>query len=260
MTINKKLTVAALSLLSFFALIARAVAQGQRPISVPKMPTDLTFKSLRDVQYCEVWLIVGTPETGLKGEYYNTADLNNTANKMDTCPAGAWASVNPEDMKSRYDVVTALKNGPRGFTMDTIKIPTGPVVTFDGVNTRWMGAVLLPKGLDFKGGVEPYKPLRSHRKSMFIFEKGKPVFILEDAQGTPWVMQAYSKIVDPALTYDSLNDIGTKLKPPEGWKFRVVVLKKDLTISTPEDYNWIVQDELGNIYDACKAGACNFKP
>ena len=33
------------------------------------------------------------------------------------------------------------------------------------------------------------------------FEKGKPVFILDDPDGTPWVMQAYSAIVDPSLTH-----------------------------------------------------------
>ncbi len=32
------------------------------------------------------------------------------------------------------------------------------------------------------------------------------------------------------------------------------------TVSTPKGYNWIVQDELQNTYDACKEGACNFKP
>jgi len=50
------------------------------------------------------------------------------------------------------------------------------------------------------------------------------------------------------------------LKPAPGWKFRVAVPDRDLTISTPQGYNWIVQDELQNTYDACKEGACNFQP
>ena len=46
-----------------------------------------------------------------------------------------------------------------------------------------------------------------------------------------------------------------------GWTWLdVVTLDKDLTISTPEGYNWLTQDELENTYDACKEGACNFKP
>jgi len=35
---------------------------------------------------------------------------------------------------------------------------------------------------------------------------------------------------------------------------------EDLTITTPQGYNWIVQDDLQNTYDACKEGACNYKP
>jgi hypothetical protein len=73
-------------------------------------------------------------------------------------------------------------------------------------------------------------------------------------------MQAWGQLIDKTLTYDGLKDLGTKLKPPPGWKYRVAILDKDLTISTPQGYNWIVQDELQNTYDACKEGACNFIP
>jgi hypothetical protein len=106
----------------------------------------------------------------------------------------------------------------------------------------------------------PYEELKSHRKSTFTFKKGKPLFILEDPEGTPWVMQAFSKILDPNLPYEGLTELGSKLKPPAGWKYRVTTLDQDLIISTPEGYNWIVQDELQNTYDACKDGACNIQP
>jgi hypothetical protein len=43
-------------------------------------------------------------------------------------------------------------------------------------------------------------------------------------------MQAWGQIVDPNLTYDGLKDIGSRLKPPAGWKYRVVTLEKSLTI------------------------------
>jgi hypothetical protein len=237
-----------------------ALAAPRKPIPVPKAPKNMTFTGLRGVQYCEVWLISGTPETGIIGDYYNTSNLNNKADKMDTCPCNLWAQVNAEALKAEYDVTTVYKNGPRGWTMDSLTIPVGPVQTFEGLKTRWMGRGVLPKGAKFKGGVEPYKSLKSHRKSTFIFQKGKPVFILEDPEGTPWVMQAYSKIIDPTLTYDALKNLGPKLKLPPGWKYRVKVLDKDLVISTPQGYNWIVQDNLQNTYDACKEGASNYKP
>jgi hypothetical protein len=37
----------------------------------------------------------------------------------------------------------------------------------------------------------------------------------------------------------------------------VQAIDRDLTISTPRGYNWIVQHEQRNTYDPCKAGACN---
>lgn len=249
----------AASLIAVTAL--SAIAADRKPIPVPSTAADMTFESLRDVQYCEVWLLTGSPETGITGNYFNTSALNNSANKMDTCPPDVWAGVNVAALEAEYDVAVVFKNGPRAWTMDTVTIPAGPVVAFEGIETRWWGKGVLPAGTKFeKHGLEPYNPLKSHRKSVFTFEKGRPVFILQDAKGTPWVMQAFSRIIDPTLTYDALRTLGDKLKPAEGWSYRVKVLDEDLIISTPQGYNWIVQDEFGNTYDACKDGACNYTP
>jgi len=256
-----RLTSILLSVSCLSILALSAVAQQRKPAPVPTEPRDKTYTDLRSVIYCEVWLFVGNPHTGIAGIYYNTSDLNNKVDKKNTCPASMWDKVTLKSLESDYDVIAAYKNGPRGWTMDKIKLPVGPVVAFDGIESRWMGEGRLPPGVTLKAAhMEPYKPLQSHRKSTMTFEKGKPVFILEDAEGTPWVMQAFAQLIDPTLTYDKLKDLGSKLKPPAGWKFRVAVLSKELVISTPQGYNWIVQDELQNTYDACKDGACNFKP
>lgn len=250
---DQKLTVAA-------ARGTAAPAASRKPIPVPSASTEMTFNSLRGVQYCEVWLFTGTPETGLRATYYNTSALNNSANKMDTCPPDMWAKVNVKSLEAEYDVYKVFKNGPRGWTMDEVKVSVGPVETFDGLKTRWWGHGVVPKGVDFKTFLDPYKPFKSIRKSEMTFQKGKPVFILDDPEGTPWVMQAFAKIGNPPLTDDSLRTRGDKLKLAPGWKYRVVVLDKDLTIKTPEGFAWIVADDLMGVYDACKEGSCNYKP
>ena len=256
-----KLSMIAIFLLCISAFAIPAITQTKQAVPVPTSPKPLKYKSLRGVIYCEVWLFKGTPETGIAGVYYNTSDFNNQADKKNTCPADMWAKITVPELEKQYDVIAAYKNGPRGWTMDWIDLPVGPVVSFDGLKTRWMGQGELPKGVTLQEAhMAPYKPLQSHRKSTMHFDKGKPVFILEDPEGTPWVMQAWGQLIDPNLSYDGLKDLGSKLKPPDGWKYRVVTLDKDLTISTPQGYNWIVQDELQNTYDACKEGACNFKP
>lgn len=58
-----------------------------------------------------------------------------------------------------------------------------------------------------------YTPLQSHRKSSMTFKKGQPVFILDDPQGTPWVMQALGQLVDKTLTCDTLKG-NMRISPP----------------------------------------------
>lgn len=133
--------------------------------------------------------------------------------------------------------------------------------TFEGLQARWMGEVQLPKGVNLhKKGSSAYKPTTVARKSQMGFAKGQPVFILESPDGMPWVMQAYSQIVDPNLTYAVLQTLDTKLKLAPGWKYRVKVLDQDLTIRAVNGHARIVQDDLENTYDASFETACSYKP
>jgi hypothetical protein len=45
-----------------------------------------------------------------------------------------------------------------------------------------------------------------------------------------------------------------------GLEVRMVVLDKELVVSAPQGYNWLMFDEFYNGYDACKEGACSFIP
>lgn len=245
------------------AMIAAAVGPDKTPLPAPADPQEMTFEDLRAVQYCEVWTLRGSAETGFFGDYFNTSALNNAKDPKVTCPADLWEKVTVAGLKDEFAVFWAFKNGPRGWTMDELTLPVGPVVDFSGVEARWFGAGVLPSVAALaavRNGLKPYVEIQSHRKSTFTFKTGKPVFVLEDPSGVPWVMQAWSEIVDPKLSYDRLGDLGAKLKLPEGWKFRVATPSQDLVVSTPQGYNWIVQDDLGNTYDACKEGACNIQP
>ena len=116
----------------------------------------------------------------------------------------------------------------------------------------------------FQQGSTFYKPTTVERKSRQGYAKGQTVFILDDPQGTPWVMQAYSLIVDPNLKYDDLKTLDSKLKLPAGWKYRWKVLDRDMEIHAIEGTARIVQDDLEGTYNACfvQAGetACSFQP
>ncbi len=233
-----------------------------------KVPNDganakvIRFDNLRNVRYAEVFLIGGNALThNLQAAFYNTTGLNNSEDPCNTCPEAIWDKINPETLKKQYHVLGVFKNGPRHWVMDWIELPVGAERNFDGLNARWMGQVKLPKNVDLKKkGSSAYKPTTVARKSEMGFVKGKSIFILDDPEGNPWVMQAYSLIVDPNQTYDSLASLGSKLKLPQGWKFRVKVLDKDLTIKAVNGIAHIMQDDLENTYDLCGGGSSNYKP
>lgn len=44
-------------------------------------------------------------------------------------------------------------------------------------------------------------------------------------------MKSASLIVDPSQTYESLKDLGSRLQPAPGWKFRAVLLDQDLVLT-----------------------------
>ena len=246
----------------FDTIIGAIAANKEPPPDYAATATIMRFDNLRGVRYCELNFIYADLATeSLYTEMFNSSGLNNQADPKDTCPADLWAKVDAEALAKEFGVLGVWKNGPRGWTMDGIELPAGDVQTFDGWQARWFARPTLPKGVDpHVKGSSAYKPLAVQRKSSMTFEKGKPVFILDDPQGTPWVMQAYAAIVDPNLTYEQLAKLGSKLKPAPGWKYRVAILDRDLTIRAIDGVAHIMQDDLENTYDQCFSTACSYKP
>ncbi len=71
-----------------------------------------------------------------------------------------------------------------------------------------------------------YKQIHGKRDTQLGINPGSPVFLLDDPDGDTYCMKAASLIVDPNQTYDSLKDLGSRLKPAPGWRFRTLVLEK----------------------------------
>jgi hypothetical protein len=144
-----------------------------------------------------------------------------------------------------------MGNVGRFWTMDEIDMHVGETVDFQGVKMCWAGDMTGEEiRSQFSGSYLPAKILRS---TNWIFKAGKPVYLLREPGGIVWVMQEYTKAVDPTLTIDNLDQVGGKLKKlPEGWKFETKVLTKDLSLDTRRTATWasIMRDELGNTYQA----------
>ncbi len=221
---------------------------------IPKDGVDakmMRFEGLYDYRYCEVFLIGGNPITkDLSAAFYNTTDRNNGATTRDSCSDEIWATVDVDKMKDQYDVLAVFKNGPRFWLYEYIELPVGAERSFGDTKARWMGEVKLPKGFGDKGATL-YKTTTVHRDSKQGYKKGQMVFILDDPDGTPWVMQAYSRIVDPELSYEDIKTLDKKINLPDGWKFRTKVLDQDLGIGAINGTARVTQDDLENTYNAC---------
>jgi hypothetical protein len=147
-------------------------------------------------------------------------------------------------------VTAFMGNVGRHWTMDAIDMQVGEVVDFQGVKMCWAGD-MTGEELRSQFGAN-YVPAKILRDTNWIYKAGKPVYLLREPGGIVWVMQEYTKTVDPTLTIDNLNTVGGKLKNlPQGWKFETKVLTEDLSLETRRTGLWasIIRDELGNTYE-----------
>lgn len=148
------------------------------------------------------------------------------------------------------NVKGVVPNAGRHWTFDEMTVEVGEVVDFQGVKLCWVG--------DMSGDeimahfAAPYAVGKILRNTEWIYKAGTKVHLLREPGGTVWVMQEYTKEVDPTLTMDNLDTVGGKLQNlPEGWTFETKVLDKDLTLDTRRTGLWasIIRDELGNTYE-----------
>ena len=123
--------------------------------------------------------------------------------------------------------------------------PAAPV-DFQGLQLRLRATISL--GIkDLLKPHQPYAVRKIDRTTNYVFDAGQPVFELVDPKGQVYVMQAYSQIVDPSLSYADLAGLGSRLKLPDGWQYRTRMLDQDLVAQAVGQAE-VVQDELQNTY------------
>lgn len=207
----------------------------------PMGSTDDRFPDgLRDVRYCEVLLL--SQEDGRFGaEVWNTLGLND-------CPQEQWDALDGAAIAEERGVLTALLNGPRYWTLDTIVSDIG-----QDMETTTFGEMEMFRAATVDLGTElpsqtPYTERGVARETVFRFKAGSEVHELTDPDGQRYVMQAYARIVDPTQTIDTLAGLGDRLELPEGWTFSTRTLDEDLDLVSLDGVATVVQDELQNTY------------
>lgn len=203
---------------------------------------------LRDARYCEI-IPVTRDKATIVSEVYNTLGLND-------CPADAWVQITEEMINEEYGSIQSKLNGPRHWMMDQIigqgSSVESPKFTFggeSGIEMQRRGVIETKVGEDTVGEAY-YVPNQVERDTVFVYAAGEPVFELTDPDGQIYMMQSYSQIVDPNLTYDQLADLGGRLALPEGWSFSTRVLDEEfrLTTEATDGVAYVINDDLLNSY------------
>jgi hypothetical protein len=221
----------------------------------------ITFKETYGHRYTEMFLIGGNAITkNLEANVYNTWGLNGSDATGDSCPAALLDKIDVKEMAKKFHMLAVFKNGARLWTLDWIEVEMGKELDFGGMKARWVNWLDL-RGISTEPGAANYKKITVTRHTRFGFNKGTRISVLDDADGNPWVMKSFSLITHPDQNFAEIATLGSRLKPPAGWKFRSVVLEQDL-ILTPDSTGtaYITQDDFGNTYDRAGGPYSNFKP
>jgi hypothetical protein len=224
--------------------------------------TEVKFDNLMGTRYTEILLVFGNPITkNFVAGVYNTTGLNgsNPAGGGDSSPAAILDKIDMKKVKEDNGALSTVKNGARLWTIDYLGAKVGKERDFQGLKARWVMWFPIPDAIR-EGKDLSYSIMVAHRDTSMGIRKGSRVYILDNPQGTSFVMKSASLIKDPNQKFEDLKDLGSRLKLPLGWKFRTLTLEQDLVFMTDNGATNITQDEIGNTYDRVGGLYSNFKP
>ena len=203
------------------------------PAAIAK-PPPIDF---HDARYCEFLVLSGeVPNAQVK--VFNTIGLNK-------CPQAKWDSIDAGELAQELGAKAVIKNGPRHFIMDSATGKPGPVKSFDGLKMRKVATISIHTNDELVS--RTYSERTINRNNTWTWDEGTRVFELLAPDGSDYVMQSYSQIVDPSLSLGALRSLGGRLALPQGWEYRSRVLKDDLVLKAKGSAT-IVQDDLTNTY------------
>ena len=206
-----------------------------------------SFENTRGIAFHGMGAFVGTGKAQRAHVY--------TAASIPVDPE-AYKKVDPKKLAAELEVDMCAVNSGRFWMMDEIKLLVGEMQNFHGMELCWGGDMT---GAEMVSQMQnAYMPSLIRRSTVWTFKAGKSVCLLREPGGAVWVLQEYTKAVDPDLTPDNLDQLGGKLKNlPQGWTFETKILEKDLVLDTSKAGGWaaIIRDDLHCTYQGCGYGA-----
>jgi hypothetical protein len=190
------------------ALATSAARQTAAPDAAGTV-AELASGELRNVRYCEL-IVVQRAGLSLTTTVYNTLGLND-------CPEAEWSGLTEARVRQEFSSPDVLLNGPRYWVLDGIladgATAAGRTVTVDGLALTERATLDLSL---FDLRQRPYQERKVDRSTRWVYDAGQPMFVLQGPDGSRYAMQSYAQIIDPALTFDALTDLGSRLALPDG--------------------------------------------
>lgn len=214
------------------------------------------MKNMRGYQFCEVALINGTSKANAIADFYNSTGSDN-------CTPERFAGLDEAKIIKETDSRKVFLNPSRHWMFDEFDVyEDGIDRTFGGIKMTWMGVVpveQLEKGVT----MGHYVPGYIYRDNQYTFNKGSEVYLLDAPDGEVFIMQSFTNFVQKEIPITNIKDLGPKLTLPPGWKFRSVVLDRELLVNQKRTNNLahVFQDDLKNAYQGSDGGkAFSFVP
>jgi hypothetical protein len=219
-----------------------------KTLSVPAEGDKLVF--------CEVALITGTSKANAIADFYNSTGT-------DICTPEKFAALDKEKIKAETGAKEVFLNPSRRWTFDLLDVfEDGIERTFGGIKMTWMGVVPveeLEKGVT-KGH---YVPGYIFRNNQYTFKKGREIHLLDAPGGEVFVMQSFTNFKQKDVSFANARNLGSKLTLPPGWKYRSVILDRDLIVNQKRTSGMahVFQDDMLNAYQGSDGGkAFSFVP
>ncbi len=192
---------------------------------------------------------------------YNTTGENSGDDTRDSAPADLVARLDPKTIANSFHAAGAVVSPPLCWALDWFVDRVGAARNFVGLNAAWMGNGLAAESrLSAKRPAETYSATVFPRTAIEGFRKGGKVYLLDDPKGRTWVLAAFRWDGPPDAGLDDLDSLGDRLNLPEGWKFRVATLSRDLILEAKNGSAATLQDDEGDLYHLAGPGRSNFTP
>ncbi len=199
------------------------------------------ISDLRGQRYCEILIGEGKLLKGIRFDVYNTIGLN-------LCPQEEWIKLSEKKIKKIWDADFVKLNGPRYWTMDSMKssLLNPTIVNFNGIEMRKAGIVEVGFR-DIIGKRSVYKERKVRRNSIWIFNSNELVYELVSPDNKVYIMQSFSTEVKDQ-TLESLKNLKSQLKLPKGWTYRARLITEELNVPIPQGLATVIQDDFYNSY------------